>query len=576
MNFLDILHEGKRTPWAAIHIGQNGKPDRVVYFASQESMQRAIARGTHRGIDKTRDADLLQKEKEKEDKAARRAQKNPGADTGTKSSDPAPMRSPANKTASPEKKGTSTEKPVAKKKPTIKYDNLDVDIDTKLDDTQKLVLNKKTKSIRRFWDKKIGQQLANIPITKKTAENQIEVSKLLTSIATSSKWSEKVAAIQSLVDKKFIALDEDPNKKKVYFMTSAVGLDQEFLSRIPSKSMRDMQEIIHTVATELLKTPEYEAADKQLLKYGMSHFGRKNDMLGKHHELGVAHHLMRMAGLQSNLEDKYSKSRTEFEALEGNAETSDINNHHAAVDIVDSFIPEGAKITGVAMVTAAARKKNLVDPTDIEVTYQTAEGKAETVRLSMKYQTNQRVITLRTLALSGDGSFGALVGGDEGTSIDNFFAEELDSELNIDPSEHDDSMDFLYGSLGSDERALYKKVAFTNHMAETLKTLESSPEGQTRLQNIWKKLHGCDRGVYMVVTSKVSGKSDVKGPNQYCHPEKVKVTMNQRRITVRLEEDPDSYLEFNYRVRKGAKPKDPGKRRPMVGKLQVLRKLRKS
>lgn len=555
-----LLTEIGKTPYAAIHKRSDGK-ERIVYFKTADSLQRAMGTPDYRVVDRIKDAKLIDKAKEKDDKA-------------TNSATPP-------KPAGPVK--VATKKPISIKKKKVTSIGGDVSkvkwSNKTLAPNSSDILVKANNRTKKYWNEKLGIMLTNIPLSPTKKSNQLQVTKLMNAFVNSDDLADKMKVVQTLLDEKYIAFDEDRTKKKIYFETISTGLDQEFLSRQTTKAAKQISATIYEIAQTLLSQEAKQPADgemrdeKEIRRYGKKHFGAKASVMGKHHEYGVAYHIAKMAGLadEKSLSTKYDSTIDKFIKLNGNHEAYDIGNERSAMDIISTFVPSGGVVTGIRVINATARKNNIVDPTDIEMDYEREDGSTNTIKLSLKHQSSKTSITLRTLGLSEDSSFSNVIGGSIGKNIQNKFDQDINPNIRVGPSNQGTDFDpDSFWETETDEAQEYKtakKIEFTHYMAEQLGTLQHTKDGQTQLKNIWKQLHGCRDNVFLAVTSNITTETEVRGPKSYCEPEDLTVTFNGKRISVRMAEDKSSYLEFNYRER----TKSAG----VSGQIQVLRKLRR-
>jgi len=565
MNYKEImLTENEETEWKAVSLSSG----RLVYFGSAETRDKAIADGEYREYRQSTDAHL-----EKPEKAS-------ASDSGAPKQSAQPDTDPSQQSAP-----QAASEPAQPSAMDAAYDALPPE--------DRAMIHTVSKRTATFWTEKLRVLAGTMPAGQEAnpekglkedpkVGHKREFLKLMDTFATATKLSDQVNAVTAMVQSGYIAFDADEKSTKVYLETKVLGMDQEFLTRSKTKAAKEMMGMIYAIA----KTKEKDL-DAPLQRYDRKHFGKKADKSGQHHEYGVAHHLQKFRDNKSKrgnkqdvlLDQAYGLIRQEYADLSGNDYKQDHWNQETAFAIREQFVPEGARLTDVRVVSKATKFKDPLDPTDMVITYE-ENGKRTKVNISLKNLVGPNSITLRSL---GNDSWGRMIGDKAGAAINQYYKQNidtpsLDGDERGDAWEDDnaewDSPDITELDEFEDEEPdlsnpqVAEKVQFTRFMANQMARLQYTVEGQEQLQAMWKDMHGCYKNVAMIITNNISGQTNLAGPDDYCGPGKLKIGYHGRRITVRMAEaqNKQSYLEFNYRSRTN---KSSGEK---YGQIQVLRK----
>ncbi len=567
MDYKQIMLAEIGTQFKAVSIASN----RVVYFATADAMNSAIEAGTHRKFDAAKDAHLEDPSATATDapKTDSDAQKQPAQTQTQQTPQTAPQ--PASEPSQPSA--------------------VDVAHDA-LPPEDRALIQTVSKRTAKFWNEKLRVLAGTMPAGQEAdpekglkedpkVGHKREFLKLMDTFAGATKLSDQVNAVTTMMKSGYIAFDADEKSTKIYLETKVLGMDQEFLTRSKTKAAKEMMGMIYAIA----KTKEQEM-DAPLQRYDRTHFGKKSDKSGQHHEYGVAHYLQQYRDNKSKrgnrqdalLDQAYELIRTDYRNLSGNDYKQDHWNQETADAIKHYFVPEGARLTDVRVVSKTTRFKDPLDPTDMVITYE-QNGQRTKVNISLKNLVGPDSITLRSL---GTDSWGRMIGGKAGQVISKYYKQNLEPELDGDEKGdawEDDSSDWDSPDITDLDEfedqepdmsnpQIAEKVQFTRFVANQMAKLQYTEEGQQQLQNMWKDMHGCYKNVAMIITNNISGQTNLAGPDDYCGPGKLKIGYHGRRITVRMAEaeNKHSYLEFNYRSRINKKSGEK------TGQLQILRK----
>ena len=593
-----MLGEVGTTAYKAVRIGQGGGSDRLVYFSTQEAMQRAIQTGTHREYDPQSDAHLAEPSSVKGD-----------APTGTDKIAPSGQKTPQPRSDEPHDSTdniptTFDTKPTSPSQPRPQHPAAEPEPEVtamdkaehSLSGSDKAMFESVKRTTRAYWKgplTKLASSFAAGDAGDPKVKHKERFMKLMDAFADADTIKKQTKIVERMIRSKYIAIDEDPTKLKVYLETSKLGMDQEFLSRNRTKAAKELSALIHATAIGLVEAGKKSGAKLELkleLKtYSKKHFGAKAHVVGLHNEYGVAHHLQNLMGEGSTrneeLDGEYKSVRSAYKRLSGNDFKQHKFNQEAAQAIVDSFVGEGGTLTGVQIVGRSERYIDPMDPTDLKIAY-TRDGQNYVSNISLKNLVGPKSITLRTIGTSSGTTLGDMIGGRTGKLIDGLYTSIMkpedqsdenpdsepttggDDEFEIDDLEDDiETMEAFPPKPNLDDEETYKKVKYTRGVANFFSRLQGTEEGQQQLQKLWKDLHGCDKGVSIIITNNHSGQINKAGTDDYCGPGKIQIGYHSRRITMRMMEkdNKSSYLEFNYRKRKQKSGNE-------IGQIQVLRK----
>jgi hypothetical protein len=246
---------------------------------------------------------------------------------------------------------------------------------------------------------------------------------------------------------------------------------------------------------------------------------------------------------------KYEEAKRRYAAVGGDTEEIDRLNRGAAEAIKQS-LPPGAKITKAVQVGGSKelQKKygitdQRIDPTDVILEYE-LDGKTVIKKISAKIYANPNVITMKNAGLTDAGA--TYIGEPGGSAVD-----EIYSRLRKDPA-----LDWTAPGLNEKEikdrknkfRQQYTEE-FSKKMEELASDSNPNSEGQQRLSEMWKKVHGCGQNVSTLIVNKNTGKSELKDPDYYCSPKlPFKVKYNGTKVVIEMDTAGPQTLEINLKT----------------------------
>ena len=343
---------------------------------------------------------------------------------------------------------------------------------------------------------------------------------------------ERVEALRVLSDNGF--LKRNANGKKLYIDNLP----------LPSKQITgDSGDAFGSMINKLAEDNEIdiplrdESSDRALA-----------DVSGKHNEAGVAY----LLDPSEKNKNEYDNYKDQYESYGGDEEAAHKQNE-AAVQAINEEIGRsfpGGKVKSATQVGGIGpeKLKNLgidpkKDPTDVLIEIEMPDGTTKYMKVSMKVYADPSSITMKN---SGMGDAGSHYLG----------SPEIDSQLKALREKHN----YLEPGISPEEVNTRKrafKEAYLTLFSEKMVELSSTPEGQEKLMEMWKEVHGCGNDVYTSVTNKTTGETKVHKPEHYCEPEiPFKVEYDGVKVVIRMGGEKDnSFLEIVCKTESGGSPK---------------------
>lgn len=343
---------------------------------------------------------------------------------------------------------------------------------------------------------------------------------------------EQIEAIRTLADNGF--LKRNGNGEKLYISNLPLPSKQ-----ITGQSGDKLGSLVNRLAEENeIDIPlRDESVDRMLANTS-----------GLHNEAGV------VALLDPSEENvnQYDVLKGEYTDYGGDEEEAHKQNEAAAEEInaeIQKQFPGGKvkKATQVGGIGPEKLKQLGInpkkDPTDILIEIEMPDGTTQYMKVSMKVYSDPSNITMKN---SGMGDAGSYYLG----------APEIDEELKSLREKHN----YLEKGISSQEFEKRKRefrVAYLTLFSQKMEELSKTAEGQEKLMEMWKEVHGCGNDVYTSVTNKKTGKTEVYPPDHYCNPKTpFKIEYDGVKVVVRMGgEDDDAFLELVCKTEKGGPPK---------------------
>lgn len=473
------------------------KTGKVVAFGSEETRDKAIDSGDYEDVEK------------KDDKEKEPTTKLGGDELSTDTYADSLTSSDDNDVPDDKQEGTPVEKKFGGKTKQNHQSYVDTanQIKEKEEDEDK---KKAMDVLTDSWDKFINAE---------TKEQRVEsVEKMIEfGLIERNQWSEKT-------------------KGKIYVSSNAAGIPyKHFMGGGQGDAVTDeINKIIRDNGLEV--NMRNNSADRALA-----------DLSGKHNESGV------VALLDPSDENnkQYEELRGKYKEL-GNDDTEAHEQNKKAAELIKSSLPEGSKITKSIQVGGIGGKQLMdlygidekVDPTDMLVVYDD-DGEEKTMKISAKIYTNPNDITMKN---SGTKTAGVDYLGEE-------IGSSIDSQLDGLRKKHNYQEDGLDDSEQAERKRAFRKDyldLFGNGMAELTKT----EEGEKKLIDMWKNVHGCGHDVHTLIVNKKTGESQLKEPEHYCNPQPpFEVKFDGTKVVINLESQTDEFVQIDCKTEMKSSPK---------------------
>lgn len=341
---------------------------------------------------------------------------------------------------------------------------------------------------------------------------------------------ERIQAVRELVDNNLI--EGHIGGKKIYLSSNTV-LPYKHLTGAGGTSIsEEMNKIIQEENIDV--TMRGSSKDRALA-----------DMSGKHNEAGVVAYLF-----PSNENQKaYQATQQTLKDLGGDEVKFDEINKKAA-DIMKTSLPEGSQITGAQQVGGLGKNalaklgiNPKIDPTDLIIYYKDKDGNDQIMKVSAKTYTDPKNITMKN---SGVNNAGATYLGKTG--------EELDAKVGELRKKY-----AWNDSMSEQEKAEQKKnlkQAYLSEFASKMEELSKTEEGQQKLIDMWKNVHGCGHNVHTQIINKKTGNVQMKSPEHYCNPTPpFKVKFDGVKLVINMGNKDDSFLQVDMKTEDADSPK---------------------
>jgi hypothetical protein len=341
---------------------------------------------------------------------------------------------------------------------------------------------------------------------------------------------ERVQAVRELADNNLI--EGHAGGKKIYLSPNS-ALPYKHLTGASGTSVSE--EMNKILQEENIEVPMRGGAKDRALA----------DMSGKHNEAGVVAYLFPSDENKS----AYESTQKTLKDLGGDDAKFDAINKKAA-EVMKSSLPEGSQITGAQQVggvgkTALAKLgiDPKIDPTDLIIQYKDKDGNDQIMKVSAKTYTDPKNITMKN---SGVNNAGATYLGDVGKELDAKVADLRKKYAWND-------------SMSDQEKADQKKnlkQAYLGEFSSKMEGLSKTKEGQEKLMDMWKNVHGCGQNVHTQVINKKTGDVQMKSPDHYCNPTPpFGVKFDGVKLVINMGGKDKSFLQVDMKTEDKGSPK---------------------
>jgi hypothetical protein len=184
-----------------------------------------------------------------------------------------------------------------------------------------------------------------------------------------------------------------------------------------------------------------------------------------------------------------------------------------------------------------------VDPTDLIIQYKDKDGNDQIMKISAKTYTDPKNITMKN---AGVNNAGATYLGEIGKDLD-----AKVGELRKKYAWND--------SMSDQEKAEQKKnlkQAYLGEFSSKMEELSKSKEGQQKLTDMWKDVHGCGQNVHTQVINKKTGDVQMKSPDHYCNPTPpFGVKFDGVKLVINMGGKDKSFLQVDMKTEDKGSPK---------------------
>jgi len=352
---------------------------------------------------------------------------------------------------------------------------------------------------------------------------------------------QRVQAVENLIEYNLIERNQWSEKSngKIYVSNNAVGVPYKQLNSAKTGNgdvvTNEMNRVIR--ANGLDVNMRNNSADRSLA-----------DLSGKHNEAGVVALLDPSEKNQKN----YDENRKKYKEL-NNSDDEAHEQNKTAVKLIRNSLPKGSTITSATQIGGMgsdALMKNYgiddkVDPTDLIVEYEDANGKPQVMKISAKIYSDPSNITMKNSGMKTAGV--TYLGKEIGSAIDAKL-ESLREENN-----------YMEDGISKDEASKRKRKfreEYTKLYGKGMKELAATPKGEKQLVEMWKSVHGCGHDVSTLIVNKKTGKSELKPPDHYCNPTPpFKVNYEGGKVMINLESSGKEFLQIDVKTEQKSSPK---------------------
>lgn len=350
---------------------------------------------------------------------------------------------------------------------------------------------------------------------------------------------EKLEAVETLIDNGLIERNQWSEKTagKIYITSNAPGIPyKHFMGGGQGDALtNDMNRIIRENGLEV--NMRNNSADRALA-----------DLSGKHNEAGV----VALLDPSEENQKEYSKLRKKYNEL-GNDDSTAHEQNEGAAKLIKESLPEGSKIKSSIQVGGIGGSELMnkygidekVDPTDMLVVYDDENGNEKKMKISAKIYTNPNDITMKN---SGTKSAGR-----------DYLGEQIGAPIDAKLQDMRDRHNYQEDGI-SDEEQKNRKRAFReeylNEFGNGMKQLASTLDGEKKLVQMWKDVHGCGHDVHTLIVNKKTGESQLKDPDHYCNPKPpFEVKYDGTKVVINLESQTDEFIQIDCKTEMKSSPK---------------------
>lgn len=350
---------------------------------------------------------------------------------------------------------------------------------------------------------------------------------------------ERVDSVRTMIDYGLIERNQwsEKTKGKIYISSNAAGVPyKHFMGGKQGDAVTDeINKIIRENGFEV--DMRNNSADRALA-----------DLSGKHNEAGV----VALLDPSEENQKQYDELRKKYQEL-GNDDSEAHEQNQKAVELIKESLPEGSKVTKSIQVGGIGGSKLMdlygidekVDPTDMLVVYDDKDGNEQTMKISAKIYSNPNDITMKN---SGTKKAGR-----------DYLGEEIGAPIDAKLDELRERNNYQEDGISDQEQAERKRQfrkEYLTMFGEGMEQLTKTEEGEKRLVQMWKDVHGCGHDVHTLIVNKKTGESQLKEPEHYCDPKPpFEVIFDGTKVVINLETQTDEFVQIDCKTEMNSSPK---------------------
>jgi len=403
---------------------------------------------------------------------------------------------------------------------------------------------------KKFQKQAVQNHKKHIEVIDKIAEAEEDPGRKKALEVLTKEWNDfinaeteeqRVQAVENLIEYNLIERNQWSEKSngKIYVSNNAVGVPYKQLNSAKTGNgdavTNEMNRVIR--ANGLDVNMRNNSADRSLA-----------DLSGKHNEAGV------VALLDPSEENSknYNENRKKYKELNNSDRTAHKQNKKAA-KLIKKSLPKGSTITSATQIGGMGRDalmKNYgiddkVDPTDLIVEYEDAEGKPQVMKISAKIYSDPSNITMKN---SGMKSAGVTYLGEEIGNV-------IDGKLQSLREENNYMEDGISAEEASKRKRKFREE-YSKLFGKGMEDLANTPEGENKLVKMWKDIHGCGHDVHTLIVNKKTGKSKLHAPDHYCNPTPpFKIKYDGGKVMINLESSGEDFVQIDVKTEQKSSPK---------------------
>ena len=140
-----------------------------------------------------------------------------------------------------------------------------------------------------------------------------------------------------------------------------------------------------------------------------------------------------------------------------------------------------------------------------------------------------------------------------------YLGDEIGSPIDAKLQEMRDRNNYQEDGLEKGEQDIRKRAFREEYLKEFGKGMEklaSTLDGEKKLVQMWKDVHGCGHDVHTLIVNKKTGESQLKKPEHYCNPKPpFDVKFDGTKVVINLESQTDEFIQIDCKTEMNSSPK---------------------